>query len=180
MKKLILTAAATAALAFQGAACTSFLVGKKASADGSTMITYAADSHNLYGDMIHTPAADHPKGSMRKVYDWDSNRYLMEIPQPAHTYAVTGNINEHGLAIGESTWGGREELAGDKGIDYGSLIYIALERARTAREAIKVMTSSSINTAMPAPANRSASPTPTKHGSWSSSAREKTRKVRYG
>lgn len=140
MKKLILTAAATAALAFQGAACTSFLVGKKASADGSTMITYAADSHDLYGDMIHTPAADHPKGSMRKVYDWDSNRYLMDIPQPAHTYAVTGNINEHGLAIGESTWGGREELAGDKGIDYGSLIYIALERARTAREAIKVMT----------------------------------------
>lgn len=121
-------------------ACTSFLVGKKASADGSAMITYAADSHTLYGDIEHTPAADWPEGSMRKVYDWDSGRYLMDIPQPKHTYAVNGHINEHGLAIGESTWGGREDLWGHEGIDYGSLIKIALERCKTPREAIKLMT----------------------------------------
>lgn len=133
-------AALVIASAVDAAACTSFLVGKKASADGSVMITYAADSHTLYGDIVHTPAADHPKGSMRKVYDWDSGRYLMDIPQVSHTYAVTGNMNEHGLAISESTWGGREELWGGKGVDYGSLITIALERAKTAREALKVMT----------------------------------------
>lgn len=141
MKTTIITAAMLALTATGALACTSFIVGKKASADGSAMITYAADSHTLYGDMVHTPAADHPKGSVRQVYDWDSGRYLMDIPQVSHTYAVTGNMNEHGLAIGESTWGGREELWGDKGVDYGSLIYIALERAKTAREAIKVMTS---------------------------------------
>lgn len=142
MKKILTLILPAALLAAPAAdACTSFLVGKKASADGSTMITYAADSHNLYGDIVHTPAADHAPGAMREVRDWDSNRYLLHIPQPAHTYAVTGNMNEHGLAISESTWGGREELWGDKGIDYGSLIYIALERSRNAREAIKVMTS---------------------------------------
>lgn len=139
LKQLIIPALLMAGAA-NALACTSFLVGKKASADGSPMITYAADSHTLYGDIVHTPAADHPKGSVRKVFDWDSGRYLMDIPQVSHTYAVTGNMNEHGLAIGESTWGGRKELWGDKGIDYGSLIYIALERAKTAREAIRVMT----------------------------------------
>ena len=133
-------AALVIASAVDAAACTSFLVGKKASADGSVMITYAADSHTLYGDIVHTPAADHPKGSMRKVYDWDAGRYLMDIPQVSHTYAVTGNMNEHGLAISESTWGGREELWGGKGVDYGSLITIALVRAKTAREALKVLT----------------------------------------
>lgn len=141
ISQIIIAAALTASVTPVADACTSFLVGKKASADGSAMITYAADSHTLYGDITHTPAADHKKGATREVRDWDSNRYLCDIPQPAHTYAVTGNMNEHGLAIGESTWGGREELWGDKGIDYGSLIYIALERARTAREAINVMTS---------------------------------------
>ena len=140
MKIFSAIAAAVIMAAPAAEACTSFLVGKKASADGSTMITYAADSHNLYGDIVHTPAADHKPGDMREVRDWDTNRYLLHIPQPAHTYAVTGNINEHGLAISESTWGGREELWGDKGIDYGSLIYITLERAKTAREALKTMT----------------------------------------
>lgn len=133
-------AAAALVVAITGWSCTSFIVGKKASADGSAMITYAADSHTLYGDIIHKPAADHPAGSVREVVDWDSNRPLCTIPQVPHTYAVTGNMNEHGLAISESTWGGREDLWGSEGIDYGSLIYIALERCRTPREAIKVMT----------------------------------------
>ena len=110
INQLIIAAAAFAAGIPSADACTSFLVGKKASADGSAMISYAADSHNLYGDIVHTPAADHKAGEMREVRDWDTNRYLCHIPQPSHTYAVTGNMNEHGLAIGESTWGRREEL----------------------------------------------------------------------
>ena len=108
------------------------------------MVTYAADSHSLYGMLSHTPAADHKPGEMRQVVDWDSGKHLGEIPQPAHTYNVVGNINEHQVAIGESTWGGREELVDTTGqamIDYGSLIQIALERSKTAREAIKEMTS---------------------------------------
>ena len=123
-------------------ACTNLIAGKKATADGSVMVTYAADSHNLYGMLTHTPAAKHEKGAMRKVVEWDTNKPLGEIPQPAETYNVVGNINEHQLAIGESTWGGREELADTTGqaiIDYGSLIQIALERSKTAREAIKTM-----------------------------------------
>lgn len=121
-------------------ACTGLIAGPKATADGSTLITYAADSHTLYGELYHTPAADHAKGAMRKVVEWDTGRELGEIPQIAHTYTTIGNMNEHGLAITESTWGGREELAGSGMIDYGSLIYITLERARTAREALKIMT----------------------------------------
>lgn len=121
-------------------ACTSLIAAKGATADGSTMITYAADSHTLYGELYHQPAADHAPGSMRAVYDWDSGEYRGEIPEVAHTYATIGNMNEHGLTIAESTWGGREELAGSGLIDYGSLIYITLQRARTAREAVDVMT----------------------------------------
>lgn len=124
-------------------ACTSLVAGKKATADGSVMITYAADSHNLYGMLTHTPAADHPEGAMRKVVDWDSGKPLGEIPQVAHTYNVVRNMNEHQVAIGESTWGGHPELVDTTGnsiIDYGSLIQIALERSKTAREAIDVMT----------------------------------------
>ncbi|MBD5269470.1 MAG: dipeptidase [Bacteroides sp.] len=129
---------------FNALACTNLIAGKKASADGSVMVTYAADSHSLYGMLSHTPAADHKPGEMRQVVDWDSGKHLGEIPQPAHTYNVVGNINEHQVAIGESTWGGREELVDTTGqamIDYGSLIQIALERSKTAREAIKEMTS---------------------------------------
>lgn len=124
-------------------ACTSLIATRGATKDGSVMITYAADSHTLYGDMPSTAAADHKPGAMREVYDWDSGRYLGKIPQPAHTYSTIGHVNEHGLAMAESTWGGREELWGDTTaiIDYGSLIYITLERAKTAREAIDVMTS---------------------------------------
>lgn len=123
-------------------ACTNLIAGKKATTDGSVMVTYAADSHNLYGMLTHTPAADHVPGAMRKVVEWDTNKPLGEIPQPAHTYNVVGNINEHQLAIGESTWGGHEELVDTTGqsiIDYGSLIQIALERAKTAAEAVDIM-----------------------------------------
>ncbi len=135
----LLTAAAllTAASAL---ACTNLLAGKKATTDGSVMVTYAADSHNLYGELYRQPAADHPAGAMRPVIEWDTNKRLGEIPEVAHTYSTVGNINEHGLVIAESTWGGREELAGTGIIDYGSLIYITLQRAKTAREAIDVMT----------------------------------------
>ncbi|HBI58899.1 MAG: C69 family dipeptidase [Duncaniella sp.] len=133
--------AAAVILPLPALACTSLIAGKGATADGSVMITYAADSHTLYGELYSRPAADHEPGAMRKVYDWDSGRYLGEIPEVPHTYATIGNMNEHGLTISESTWGGREELVDTTGIiDYGSLIYIALERSRTPREAIKVMT----------------------------------------
>lgn len=124
-------------------ACTNLLVGKNASADGSTIITYAADSHTLYGDLQYLPAADHAPGSMRKIVDWDSGKPLGEIPEVAHTYAVVGNMNEYQVTIAESTWGGHEQLwdtTGNSIIDYGSLMYIALQRSKTAREAIKCMT----------------------------------------
>ena len=123
-----------------GMACTNFLVGKDASVDGSTMISYAADSYALYGHLHFAPAAEHAPGAMREVKDWDTGKPLCSIPQVAHTYNVVGNMNEHQLSIGETTWGGRPELEVGEGIDYGSLIYIALERCKTAREAIQCMT----------------------------------------
>ena len=124
-------------------ACTNLIAAKGATTDGSVMMTYSADSHNLYGALHHAPAAKHPAGAMREIRDWDTNKPLGFIPQPAETYNVIGNMNEHQVTIGESTWGGREELADTTGqavMDYGSLIYVALERAKTAREAIDVMT----------------------------------------
>ncbi|MCD8310597.1 MAG: C69 family dipeptidase [Prevotellaceae bacterium] len=121
--------------------CTNILVGKDASADGSTIISYSADSYGLFGELRHFGAGLHPKGSMIEVYEWDTGRYLGQIPQAAQTYNVIGNMNEFQLSIGETTFGGRHELADSTAImDYGSLIYLALQRARTAREAIKVMT----------------------------------------
>jgi len=122
-------------------ACTNFLVGKNASADGSTIISYAADAYSFYGYLHFAPAADHPEGSVREVVEWDTGKPLGSIPQVAHTYSVVGNTNEHQLTVGETTWGGREELWDTVGIDYGSLIYIALERCSTAREAIECVTS---------------------------------------
>ena len=122
-------------------ACTGLLVGKKASIDGSVMISYAADSHGLYGEMYHWPAATWPKGATLDVVEWDTGKPLGTIAQVEQTYNVVGNMNEHQLAITESTFGGRRELRDTAGImDYGSLIYITLQRAKTAREAIKVMT----------------------------------------
>lgn len=145
MKKLLSAALAATLISFSSAdalACTNMLVGKKASVNGSTMISYNADSHTLYGELYFTPAADHAPGAMRKVIEWDTNKPLGEIPQPAHTYRVVGNVNEWQVTIAESTWGGRHRLSDKNGIiDYGSLIYIALERSKTAREAIDVMTS---------------------------------------
>jgi dipeptidase len=123
-------------------ACTNFLITRGASTDGSTMITYAADSHTLYGELYYLPAADYPEGAMRDIYEWDTGKYLGEIPQTAHTYSVVGNMNEHQVAIGETTYGGRSELASQSGaiMDYGSLMYVTLQRAKTAREAINIMT----------------------------------------
>lgn len=121
-------------------ACTSLMAGKKATTDGSVLASYAADSHTLYGELYNQPAADHKAGEMRKVVEWDTGKYLGEIEEVAHTYATYGNMNEFGLTIGESTWGGRDELNGSGLIDYGSLIYITLQRAKTAEEALKVMT----------------------------------------
>ena len=128
-------------LPFTSRACTNLIVSKGATADGSTFITYAADSHTRYGQLRYCPAADHPEGATLKLYNYGSLKFQIEIPQPAHTYQVVGFINEHQLAIGETTWGGREELAhgSGNGIDYGNLIYVTLQRARNCREAIKVM-----------------------------------------
>ena len=142
MKRLFSTLLGAFAISVTASvACTNFIVGKDASADGSTIISYAADSYSLYGFLHFSPAADYPKGAMREVKDWDTGRPLGQIPQVEHTYSVVGNMNEHQLTIGETTWGGRAELWDTVGIDYGSLIYIALERCKTAREAIDCITS---------------------------------------
>lgn len=125
-----------------GYACTNLIAGKGASADGSVMVTYAADSHNLYGMLTHTPAGVHSKGSMRKIVEWDTGKPLGVIPQAARTYNVVGNMNEHQLVVAESTWGGHKELVDTTGnsiIDYGSLMQLALERCKTAAEAVDLM-----------------------------------------
>ena len=122
-------------------ACTNLIVGKNASADGSTIVSYSADSYALFGELYHYPAAVYPKGTMVNVYEWDTGKYLGQIEQARQTYNVIGNMNEFQLTIGETTFGGRPELVDTTGIiDYGSLIYLALQRSRNAREAIRVMT----------------------------------------
>ena len=122
-------------------ACTNFLITKGATVGGTPMITYAADSHTLYGELYYWPSANYKTGAMADVYEWDTGKFLGKIPQVSHTYQVVGNMNEHQLAIGETTYGGRKELASQAGaiVDYGSLIYMTLQRAKSAREAIKVM-----------------------------------------
>ena len=122
-------------------ACTNFIITKGASVDGSVIISYSADSHTLYGELYFWPAADHPAGTMVDVIEWDTGKPKGKIPQVKHTYSVIGNMNEHQVAIGETTFGGREELLSQKDaiMDYGSLIYIGLQRAKTAREAIRVI-----------------------------------------
>jgi len=122
-------------------ACTNFLITKGASTDGSTMISYSADSHVLFGELYFRPAKDFPDGSMLDVYEWDTGKYLGKIKQASHTYSGIGNMNEHQVSIGETTYGGRAELANQPGaiVDYGSLMYITLQRAKTAREAIRIM-----------------------------------------
>ena len=142
MKRVILSILSVLFVVFAGTACTNFLVGRKASKDGSVFISYSADSYGMSGFLAHFPAAIHPEGAMRDVYDWDTGVFLGQIPEARVTYNVLGNINEHQVAIAETTFGGRPELVDTTGvIDYGSLMYIALQRSKTAREAIDVMTS---------------------------------------
>lgn len=141
MKKQIFIAvfALTASAAM---ACTNFIVGKKASADGSVICSYNADDYGMFVNLAHYPAGVHAKGTMRDIIDWDTKAYHGQIPEAPVTYNVIGNINEFQVTVGETTYGGREEMVDSTGIiDYGSLIYIALQRSRNAREAIKVMTS---------------------------------------
>jgi dipeptidase len=139
-KSLFLLLLLIAGFSYHSMACTNFLFTKGATTDGSVMITYSADSHVLYGELYHWPARDWPAGSMLDVVEWDTGKPLGKIPQVKHTFNVIGNINEHQVAIGETTYGGREELFTQKGaiIDYGSLIYITLQRAKNAREAIRI------------------------------------------
>ena len=142
MKRLLISAVAFCLLAMGDAmACTNFIVGKNASVDGSVICSYNADSYGAFMRLYHYPAAKHQKGDMRKIYEWDTNKYLGEIPEAEETYNVVGNINEWQVTIGETTYGGREEMVDSTGvIDYGSLIYITLQRAKSAREAIQTMT----------------------------------------
>ena len=137
---LLLAAALLLAGGLRSKACTNIIVTRGASADNSNMVSYAADSHTLYGELYYHPAALWKQGTMLEVVDWDTHRPLGSIPQVARTYKTVGNMNEYQLIIGETTWGGRRELRDPNGVmDYGSLIYIALQRARTAREAIQVI-----------------------------------------
>ena len=139
-KQILVTVMLTAAIG--AAACTNFIVGKKASKDGSVICSYNADDYGMFQNLCHFPAAKHAKGTMRRVVNWDTNAYTGDIAEAEETYNVVGNINEWQLTIGETTFGGREEMVDTTGIlDYGSLIYITLQRAKTAREAISVMTS---------------------------------------
>ena len=141
MKKLFLLSVWTM-MTLHAAACTNFIVAKGASADGSVFVTYNADDYGMFQSLCHYPAAKHAPGEMRKIYDWDTNAYHGEIPEAPETYNVIGNINEYQVSIGETTYGGREEMVDPTGIlDYGSLIYLALQRSKTARQAIQVMTS---------------------------------------
>ncbi|MDT8308655.1 MAG: C69 family dipeptidase [Bacteroidales bacterium] len=123
-------------------ACTNYLITKGASTDGSVMISYAADSHVLFGELYHWQAKKYKRGAMLDIYEWDTGKYLGKIAQAEETYNVVGNINEHQVAIGETTYGGRKELSSQQGaiMDYGSLIYVALQRSKNAREAMKCMT----------------------------------------
>jgi dipeptidase len=136
----VMAVSAVVATTVDAEACTGLIATPGATATGSSIVTYAADSHVLYGELYSTPAADHAPGSKRKIIDWDTQKPLGEIDQVAHTYATVGNMNEFALTVTESTWGGHVELEGSGLLDYGSLIYITLERAKTAREAITVMT----------------------------------------
>jgi dipeptidase len=140
-RRIFLLVCSIICLPLSGWACTNFLVGKDASVDGSTMITYSADSYYLFGSLYHYPAAVYESNQLLDVYEWDTGKYLGQIEQAKETYNVVGNMNEFAVAIAETTFGGRPELVDTTGIlDYGSLIYITLQRSKTAREAIKTMT----------------------------------------
>ncbi|MBO1362642.1 C69 family dipeptidase [Prevotella sp. A2931] len=141
MKKIYLLMLSLLFVASYSLACTNFIVGKGASVNGSVICTYNADDYGMFIGLAHYPAGIHKKGEMRQVYDWDTKVYHGQIPEAPVTYNVIGNINEYQVTIGETTYGGREEMVDSTGIlDYGSLIYIALQRSKTARQAIYVMT----------------------------------------
>lgn len=142
MKKIVLSLVLLCASVMWAEACTNFIVGKKASTDGSVICSYNADDYGMFIGLCHYPAAKHAAGDMRQIYNWDTGVYQGQIPEASETYNVIGNINEWQVTIGETTYGGREEMVDTTGlIDYGSLIYITLQRSRSAREAIAVMTS---------------------------------------
>ncbi len=142
MKKYVISLLLVSFFSMASKACTNFIVGKKASADGSVICSYNADDYGMFTGLCLYPASKHQKGEMRDIYDWDTRKYHGQIPEVAETYNVIGNINEYQVTIGETTYGGREEMVDTTGIiDYGSLISIGLQRSRTAREAIYVMTS---------------------------------------
>jgi dipeptidase len=139
---LVLAAALALAATPRAQACTNFLASRGATSDGSTLISYTADAHNIYGQLVYTHGAVHAPGTMREIVEWDTGKRLGEIPQAPRTWTVVGSMNEHQVSVGETTFGGRVELSNPEGkIDYGSLMWIALERARTAREAVGVITS---------------------------------------
>ena len=141
MKKIYLTITLLFVAVMGALACTNLIVGKKASADGSTIVSYSADSYGMFGELYHYPAAKYKKGAKLDVYDWETNRLNGTIDQVRETYNVIGNMNEFQVTIAETTFGGRPELVDTTGImDYGSLIYITLQRAKTAKEAVKIMT----------------------------------------
>lgn len=136
-----LLAAGASLLAGAAFAGTNILVGKECSTDGSTFCTYSVDSYYQYGELSQYPAGEYSKNTQRKIYGWDTKKYQGSITEAAVTYAVLGNMNEYQVCITESTFGGREELQDTTGIlDYGNLIYITLQRSKTAEEAIRVMT----------------------------------------
>ena len=138
--KTLFLSAILMTIGIEGNTCTNVIVSRGASKDGSVLVSYAADSHYLFGELYYKPAADWKAGSVLKIYDWDSNRYLGDIEQVPHTFQTVGNMNEYQVIITETTWGGRPELEDKKGgIDYGSLIYITLQRAKSAREAIDII-----------------------------------------
>jgi len=146
MKKIIVSAILGVVLFFGSSlsafACTNYIVTKSASTDGSILVSYAADAHVLYGELYFWPAATYKPGDSLDIYEWDTGFWLGKIAQVEKTYSVVGNMNEHQLTIAETTFGGREDLEKQTGaiMDYGSLIYVTLQRAKTAREAIKIMT----------------------------------------
>ena len=136
----IVMAAAMGLVCSPSRACTNFIITRGASTDGSILVTYAADSHQLYGELYQNRAAKYKAGTMMPVYEWDTGKYLGDIPQVSQTYSTLSNMNEHSLIITETNYGGRAELLNPEGlIDYGSLIYITLQRAKTAREAINTI-----------------------------------------
>ena len=141
MRKFLCTILALAALAAgRTDACTNVIISPGASADGSAIVSYAADSHSLFGELYFRPAGRFRAGSRLAIREWDTHKPLGDIAQVERTFQTVGNMNQHQLIIGETTWGGREEQMDPAGVmDYGSLIYITLQRARTAREAIQTI-----------------------------------------